>query len=157
MDEASYLDIADVIETESPRASDDLRQLWRRIAFSILIRNTDDHLRNHGFLRTGAGGWTLSPAFDLNPDPRPGTAYLRTAIDQNTTEARVDVLMEVAELFGLRDDEARTTLAAVVTATSKWQRAARREGLESDAIDKMTRAFDHDQSKLARDIVGSLV
>ena len=64
-DEGSYLDIAGVIERQSPDASDDLRQLWRRIAFSILIRNTDDHLRNHGFLRTSTAGWSLAPAFDL--------------------------------------------------------------------------------------------
>ncbi len=63
-DRGSYLDIADVIERHSPIAGADLAELWRRIAFSILISNTDDHLRNHGFLRTSSAGWTLSPAFD---------------------------------------------------------------------------------------------
>lgn len=70
-DQGSYLEIADVIERKSVQAEVDLIELWRRIAFSILISNTDDHLRNHGFLRTSSAGWTLSPAFDLNPDPSP--------------------------------------------------------------------------------------
>ena len=69
---ASYLDIGAAIEQHSPAATTDLRQLWRRVAFGILISNTDDHLRNHGFLHAGGASWTLSPAFDLNPNPQPG-------------------------------------------------------------------------------------
>jgi hypothetical protein len=98
----SYLEIADVIVRHSPSATEDLREMWRRIAFSVLISNLDDHLRNHGFLRTSTAGWSLSPAFDLNPDPRAGERYLNTAIDFDDTEARVDLLLDVAAGFASR-------------------------------------------------------
>lgn len=62
-EQASYLEIAQVLEERSPDAGSDLRELWRRIVFTILISNTDDHLRNHGFLRKSTAGWSLSPAF----------------------------------------------------------------------------------------------
>lgn len=86
----SYLEIADAIARLSPKATEDLEELWRRIAFSILISNFDDHLRNHGFLRTSTAGWSLSPAFDLNPDPRPGPRELTTAIDLDAADAELE-------------------------------------------------------------------
>ncbi|MEA3502729.1 MAG: HipA domain-containing protein, partial [Actinomycetota bacterium] len=92
-DTRSYLEIADAVSDRSPHATADLAQLWRRMAFNVLISNTDDHLRNHGFLYTGSGAWRLSPAFDLNPDPEPGPKYLATAIDDGETEARIDTLL----------------------------------------------------------------
>ena len=70
-DQRSYLEIAQVIEERSPSATAELRQLWRRWPLPILISNTDDHLRNHGFLHERGESWILSPAFDLNPSPRP--------------------------------------------------------------------------------------
>ena len=155
-EQGSYLDIADVIERHSPHADEDLRQLWRRIAFSILISNTDDHLRNHGFLRTSTAGWSLSPAFDLNPNPRSTPKYLSTAIDYDTTAARLDVLMNVAENFRLTGEEARSVLREVSTATSRWQTAARKAGLDRAAVELMAPAFEHDQAKEARAIVGGL-
>jgi serine/threonine-protein kinase HipA len=66
-DQRSYLEIAQVIEERSPAATVELCQLWRRICFTILISNTDDHLRNHGFLHERAESWRMSPAFDMNP------------------------------------------------------------------------------------------
>lgn len=153
-DHGSYLDIAGVIEGHSPKTSDDLRQLWRRIAFSILISNTDDHLRNHGFLRASSAGWILAPAFDLNPDPRPGPKHLSTAIDFNDTSASVDRLMDVAEYFRLADGEARQVLGEVSDATSQWRKVADEAGLGRGAIEQMAPAFEHDQAKLARQIIG---
>ena len=137
-------------------ASEDLRQLWRRIAFSILICNTDDHLRNHGFLRTSTAGWSLSPAFDLNPDPRPGPKYLSTAVDYDTTAARLDPLMGVAEYFRLTGDEAGAVLRDVGGATSRWRAAAQKVGLDRAALEQMAVAFEHEQAEVAREIVGSL-
>jgi serine/threonine-protein kinase HipA len=151
-EQGSYLDIADVIERHSPNASEDLWQLWRRIAFSILISNTDDHLRNHGFLRTSTAGWTLSPAFDLNPDPGPGPKYLSTAIDYDTAAARLDVLMDVAEYFRLNGDEARAVLRDVTEATSGWRGAAQDIGLGHNAVEEMAPAFEHEQASAAREI-----
>jgi serine/threonine-protein kinase HipA len=149
-EQGSYLDIAEVIERLCSNPTSDLRQLWRRIALSILISNTDDHLRNHGFLRTGTAGWSLSPAFDLNPDPRPGPKYLSTAIDYDTAAARVDVLMGVAEHFRLTDEEARTVLGEVTGATSKWRPEARKVRLDRAAIEQMAPAFEHGEAERAR-------
>jgi serine/threonine-protein kinase HipA len=149
-DRGSYLDIADVIERHSPRATADLRELWRRIAFSILISNTDDHLRNHGFLRADTAGWSLSPAFDLNPDPRPGPKHLSTAIDYSSTEARLDALLDVAELFRLAHTAARDVVREVAEATSGWRAVAEEHGLDATAIGRMAGAFEHEQADIAR-------
>ena len=80
-EQRSYLEIAVVIEERSTAATADLRQLWRRMVFNVLISNTDDHLRNHGFLREPGESWRLSPAFDLNQTPASAPKYLSTAID----------------------------------------------------------------------------
>ncbi|HKG04780.1 MAG TPA: type II toxin-antitoxin system HipA family toxin [Conexibacter sp.] len=155
-DSGSYLDIADAIERHAPNAGADLRELWRRIAFTVLISNTDDHLRNHGFLRTSSAGWSLSPAFDLNPDPAPGSKRLSTAIGYDDNAARVDVLMDVAEHFRLTAGEAAATLHDVVEATSGWRREARTHGLSSAAVEQMEPAFEHAQADTARALVGAL-
>jgi serine/threonine-protein kinase HipA len=148
-DNGSYLDIADVVERQSPTAGHDLRQLWRRIAFSILISNTDDHLRNHGFLRTSTAGWSLSPAFDINPDPRPGEKYLSTAIDYDSTAARIDTLVDVAEYFRLAPDDTRAVLGEVIDAVGQWQMTARKLGLSRAEIEQMAPAFEHEQFEAA--------
>lgn len=148
-DAASYLDIADAIERQSPDTTADLRELWRRIAFSVLVSNTDDHLRNHGFLRVSTAGWTLAPAFDLNPDPRPGTKHLSTAIGSDTTAA-IGPLLEVAEFFRLRADEARTILSETAEATRGWRSVAEGLGLNRLAIADMAPAFEHEQARAAR-------
>jgi serine/threonine-protein kinase HipA len=151
-DRGSYLEIAEVIERHSHKAGQDLRQLWRRIAFSILISNTDDHLRNHGFLRSSTAGWTLSPAFDLNPDPSPGAKHLSTAIDLDDTVASIDTLMDVAEYFRLDVDDACHILGEVADATSRWQAVAAEAGLSHAEVEQMTPAFEHDQADLARQV-----
>jgi serine/threonine-protein kinase HipA len=151
-DERSYIDIAEAIEAESPRAGADLQELWRRIAFSVLIRNTDDHLRNHGFLRDTTAGWSLAPAFDLNPDPRPGPKLLSTAIDEYSREARVDTVMDVAETFTLGPADATRILGEVVKAVGGWRRAAADAGLDAAAMDRMARAFEHDEHERAREL-----
>ena len=154
-DTASYLDIVDAIETHSAATAADLHELWRRIAFSVLISNTDDHLRNHGFLRGSTAGWSLSPAFDLNPDPEPGRKRLHTAIDYDSDAARLDLLMEVAEHFRLDADEAGTILAEVAGATGEWRGAARRAGLDRNEIERMAPAFEHDQTAAARGLLAA--
>ena len=154
-DQGSYLDIVDVIERHSPSAGEDLRQLWRRVAFSVLISNTDDHLRNHGFLRTSTAGWSLSPAFDLNPDPSPGARELSTLIDYDTAAARIDTLLAVAEYFRLDRERAEAILGAVAAATESWRMAARETGLTKAEIERMESAFEHEQAELARDTTGA--
>lgn len=155
-DSGSYLEIADVIVRHSPSASQDLRELWRRIAFSVLISNFDDHLRNHGFLRTSTAGWSLSPAFDLNPDPRGADRYLSTAIDLDDAEARIDLVLDVAPEFRLKTPDALEALAHVHAAVSRWRTVARDLGAGDDELDLMAAAFEHDAgSEAAERIAGA--
>jgi serine/threonine-protein kinase HipA len=141
-DERTYLDIVEVIEEESDRATADLHELWRRIAFSILVSNTDDHLRNHGFLRATSGGWSLAPAFDLNPNPEPGRKFLTTSIDGSSNEASLELLLDVADLFRLREEEARAVVRSVSDATSRWRDVAGKAGLDRASIGVMEPAFE---------------
>ncbi len=148
--QGSYLEIAEVIEERSPAATKDLRQLWRRIALSILISNTDDHLRNHGFLHERGESWSLSPAFDLNPDPRPGPKFLSTAIDFAETRASVDSLIGVAGYFRLSSGEAIEVLADVARAAARWREVAASHGLKQRDIEAMEPAFEHPEADRAR-------
>jgi serine/threonine-protein kinase HipA len=146
-DQRSYLEIAEVIEQRSPMATAELAQLWRRIAFNILISNTDDHLRNHGFLHQSRDVWTLSPAFDLNPTPNSGVKRLSTRIDFDSTLAIVETLISVAPYFRLNDDSAVEILAEVVRAVARWPYVARSYGLQQRELDVMEPAFDHDETR----------
>jgi serine/threonine-protein kinase HipA len=150
-DVGSYLDIADVIESESERPTDDLHELWRRVVFSVLVSNFDDHLRNHGFLRLTDAGWRLSPVFDVNPDPgRPRDRHLHTAIDGDETEASIALVLEVADAFRLRRADAVGVVAAVAAAVEVWPEVARRTGLPATEIEAMRPAFEHDAASEAR-------
>lgn len=140
-DVRSYLEIAEVVEERSPAATAELEQLWRRIVFSVLISNTDDHLRNHGFLHDGARNWRLSPAFDINPNPAPGEKHLRTAIDDTETMASIDLTLEVAEFFRLDSRRATQVLAEVRDAAAKWRTVAAQMGLSRAEIEGMAPAF----------------
>jgi len=142
-EQRSYLDIAETIEEVSPHATEDLQELWRRIAFSVLTSNTDDHLRNHGFLHVGSGQCKLSPAFDLNPNPAAGTKYLTTAIDEVETRASIDLVVSIADFFRLSPDEAHQQVATVRAAVSGWSRVAAAVGLDRAEISRMRPAFDH--------------
>jgi serine/threonine-protein kinase HipA len=149
-DQRSYLEIAGVIEERSAATTADLHQLWRRMAFSILISNTDDHLRNHGFLHERADSWSLSPAFDLNPNPDPGPKELSTAIDFSDTRASVDTLMEVAEYFRLNAEKATDVLTRVSSAVGRWRAVAATYGLQQADINAMEPAFEHAERKRAQ-------
>ncbi|MEV6285275.1 HipA domain-containing protein [Kribbella sp. NPDC051770] len=152
-DTGSYLDIGSAIEERSAAATAELRDLWRRIVFSVLISNVDDHLRNHGFVRA-YNAWTLSPAFDLNPDPSPGAKYLATAINEDETDASIELALEVAELFRLTPSEALGIAAEVSRATSRWAEVAARQGQTKKQIDEMAPAFEHAQAVAARKLDG---
>jgi serine/threonine-protein kinase HipA len=149
-DQRSYLEIAEVLEERSTAATAELRQLWRRIAFSILISNTDDHLRNHGFLHERGDSWMLSPAFDLNPNPQPGSNDLSTAIDYTDTRASVDTLMSVADYFRLDASDALKVLAKVIRAVTRWRTVAKSHGLLQHDLDAMESAFEHAEGERAR-------
>lgn len=152
-DQRSYLDIGEVIEEQSPSATQDLLQLWRRMVFSVLISNTDDHLRNHAFLHVGKASWRLSPAFDLNPNPLPGPKYLSTAINEVETEARIDVLLDVAPYFRLDTGAAVSVVGEIVAAVAGWKVAAQRVGLSQLEIQQMEPAFSHDAADQAASLI----
>jgi serine/threonine-protein kinase HipA len=151
-EQASYLEIGQAIEERSPDAVADLRELWRRIVFTILISNTDDHLRNHGFLRKSTAGWSLSPAFDLNPNPEGGARQLATAIDEHDTRASIATALGVAGLFRASEVQARTIVAEVSAATGRWREVARATGLGAQQIARLEPAFEHEQSVAAREL-----
>jgi serine/threonine-protein kinase HipA len=152
-DQRSYLEIAQVIEEQSPAVTDELRQLWRRICFTILISNTDDHLRNHGFLHERAESWRLSPAFDMNPNPAPGPKELSTAVDFNDFHASIDTLMGIAEYCRMDAREAVDVLAQVTSAVGHWRTTAISQGLPQAEIEKMEPAFEHAERDRAESIV----
>jgi serine/threonine-protein kinase HipA len=148
-DPRSYLEIAEVIESESPRATEDLRELWSRSGLFILISNTDDHLRNHGFLKTIAAGWELAPAFDINPNPQAAVDEFATPIDDES-ERTIDVLIGVADYFRIREDQARLILVNLGEVTSHWRAVAAALGLGKDAVEEMAPAFENHQSTAVR-------
>src|ERR1039458_5776797 len=154
-DQRSYLEIAEVIEERSTAATADLRQLWRRIAFSILISNTDDHLRNHGFLHERGESWTLSPAFDLNPNPDPGPKDLSTAIDFTDTRASLDNLVGVADYFRLDTSDALDVLAEGTRAAARWRTVATSHGLLQRDLDAMEPTFQYAETERAQTLTGS--
>jgi serine/threonine-protein kinase HipA len=148
----SYLEIAEVIRRFGAKTRADLAELWRRMVFNILISNTDDHLRNHGFLYAGGGGWTLSPAYDLNPVPvEVKPRFLSTAIgeDPNDTTASLVLAMEVAEYFDLGEEEARSTASEVAQVTRQWADRAQEMGIPGTEINLISSAFEHEDLALA--------
>lgn len=150
-EQRSYLEIADEIRRHGAFPHRDLQALWRRIVFNILISNTDDHLRNHGFLYVGPRGWTLSPAYDLNPVPtdvRP--RILSTAIDLDDATPSLDLAFEVAQYFGFDNEEAAATAVQMGRAVGSWSAEAERVGLSKGEIDRMASAFEHDDLQALR-------
>jgi serine/threonine-protein kinase HipA len=150
-EQGSYIEIAETLEEHSPHAAAELRELWRRIVFNVLISNTDDHLRNHGFLRTSTAGWSLSPAFDLNPNPEGETKRLSTAIDEDDTLASLESASEVAEVFGLTEQDSELVVAEVTRGTDNWRGVATSTGLGKAEIERMEPAFEHHERELARE------
>lgn len=118
----------------------DLQQLWRRIVFSIAIQNTDDHLRNHGFLLTESG-WRLSPAYDVNPDPQ----AVGLALNINEFDNSLDFVLalEVAPLFRLDESSAQTILEQVSTSVGNWRSVARELDISRAEQERMRLAFEH--------------
>ena len=147
-----YTEIAEMLVDHAVAPTQDLRELWRRIAFSIAIHNTDDHLRNHGFLRTGAG-WTLAPAFDVNPNPDTGTQRV-TGI--GGARARVDevaALLRYAELFDIDGQRAQSVLGEVTSAIGRWREVAARNGVIPTEMARFHAAFEGGHKALVQAIL----
>lgn len=135
----NYTEIADFLTQYGMNPNDDLRELWMRILFSVLISNTDDHLRNHGFLHFDQG-WKLSPAYDLNPSLE-RTDMLHTAIADDNNDATIENALRYAEYFRVSDTEAKLIVNNMKTIIGTWQQVARRYGLSQAEITRMAPAF----------------
>ncbi|MBA3563841.1 MAG: type II toxin-antitoxin system HipA family toxin [Gammaproteobacteria bacterium] len=146
----SYLEIADALRQHGAQPGDDMRELWRRIVFTVLISNVDDHMRNHGFLYTGTDGWVLSPAYDLNPMPvdvKP--RILSTAIDDEDQTASLECAFSVAEYFDLDEEEAQGIAGEVGRVVSQWRAEATRLGISNTECTRMKSAFAHADLEMA--------
>ncbi|MFV0339701.1 MAG: type II toxin-antitoxin system HipA family toxin [Parachlamydiaceae bacterium] len=140
----SYLEIADAIRQMSGFPNNDLEALWRRIVFSVLISNVDDHLRNHAFLYLGTS-WRLSPAYDLNPTPldiKP--RILSTSIDRIDATASLDLAMSVAHYFNVDKIRSKKIILEVGQAVATWRLEAKNFSIKKSEVDRMATAFDHD-------------
>jgi len=137
---ASYLDLAEFIMQNGASPDADLEELWRRIVFYISISNTDDHLRNHGFLLTDKG-WTLSPAYDINPVPT-GTG-LSLNISTTDNALSIDLALEVAEYFRVSDEKATEIISVIQSEVSKWESIAEKVGIPKAERNVMAKAFKY--------------
>ena len=136
----SYMDIADSIRQFGARPKEDLFELWKRIVFSILISNTDDHLRNHGFLYVNQKGWKLSPLYDVNPS-NDNKNILSTYITENDNSQSLDLALEVCEYFEVNKQNAEILIQKMKTVVKSWRTVAKGFGLASSEISKMESAF----------------
>jgi serine/threonine-protein kinase HipA len=147
----SYPEIVDALAEHGARAREDAQALYRRMVFNVLVSNVDDHLRNHGFLWLGASGWTLSPAYDLNPTPTDLKArILTTNIDLDEGTCSLDLVEGVADYFSLSLAKARAVIREVAAATAGWRLVASEAGARPAEITRMASAFEHDDLAKAR-------
>jgi len=137
-DGASYLELADFIIRKGANVNRDLEELFRRIVFSICVSNTDDHLRNHGFLLTSEG-WILSPAYDINPNP--SGAGLKLNISTHDNSLDLNLATEVAPYFRLTAIQTNTIIQNTTSAVSQWQQTAKNYNIPRDEQDRMSQAF----------------
>ena len=146
----SYPELVDALTAHGAQAKEDARQLYRRVVFNVLVSNVDDHLRNHGFLWSGQGGWVLSPAYDLNPTPVDVKArILTTNINLDEGTCSVELLQETAGYFGLGDRQACTIIREVAEVTRSWQAVAEEVGARRAEITRMASAFEHEDLQAA--------
>jgi serine/threonine-protein kinase HipA len=137
-DAPSYLNIVEFIQFSGSSVDEDLSQLWRRIVFNITISNTDDHLRNHGFILT-AKGWRLSPAFDINPSiDKDGLAI---NIDMEDNQLDIEIAKQVGVYFRLGEKQMNQIIDQVKSSVSQWQKLAGEIGISRAEQTMMAPAF----------------
>jgi serine/threonine-protein kinase HipA len=137
-DGISYFELAEFISENGANISEDLEELWRRIVFNICVTNTDDHLRNHGFILSSSG-WLLSPAYDINPIET-GTG-LKLNISDNDNSLDLELAMEVHEFFRLSKERAIVIMNEVRTAVRTWKEVATKYGLSRAEQELKSLAF----------------
>ncbi|MEX1190544.1 MAG: HipA domain-containing protein [Brumimicrobium sp.] len=134
----SYLELVEFIITQGANVNNDLQQLWRRIVFSICVSNTDDHLRNHGFILTPKG-WVLSPAYDINPVETGTGLKLNISEDDNTLN--LDLAVEVCSYFRLKENRAHEIIKEVKSAVKNWRNVATKYGISNTEQNLKDMAF----------------
>ena len=139
----SYLELVEFITTQGANINEDLEQLWRRIVFSICVSNTDDHLRNHGFILR-PGGWVLSPAFDINPVETGRGLKLNISEDDNALD--LNLALEVCIYFRLKEDRAIEIIEEVKAAVKDWQSVATKYGISRAEQELKSMAFSRAES-----------
>lgn len=149
-EDRSYTEIADAIRAHGHAPTQDVRQLWRRLVFNLLITNVDDHLQNHGFLHVAHGQWRLAPAFDINPFPDKERESKTWLSEQDGPITDVGMLLARAAYFGLDQAQARAVLAEVHAAVANWRQVALSAdvGLRQLELDDFAPAFEHEQMTL---------
>ncbi len=148
--EHSYTELVDALRQHGNQPAADIEELWRRIAFSILITNVDDHLLNHGFLHVDHGQWRLAPAFDINPFPE-RVRELKTWVSEEVgPEATIEALMSVTPYFRIADARAKAVLGEVEAAVATWREEGRALGLAGADLESFADAFEHAEREAAR-------
>ncbi|MEM6411553.1 MAG: type II toxin-antitoxin system HipA family toxin, partial [Pseudomonadota bacterium] len=146
-----YTDIADVIRQISSKPVEDLHELWRRIIFTILVSNKDDHLKNHGFIYAGNDRWRLSPAFDINPSPSRHRVLETGIIQGGSFDASLEIALEACEFFEVKRESAEAQISEMAkTIAEGWRQALRDQGSSADEVRVYTDAFEHDEATKAR-------
>ena len=135
----SFTEIAETLIQYGAQPDKDLEELWRRMVFGIMISNTDNHLRNHGFLFFN-NGWTLSPVYDLNPNIE--KSDFSVSIDETGAESTIELAIKTARDFRLSDVRAKAILDEVKTAVADWRKVAKSLGLSERNIETMESAFN---------------
>ena len=145
-----HAEIADALRQHGAASRDDLCELWRRMVFSVLVSNTDNHLRNHGFLYEGQRGWRLSPAYDMNPVPVDiGPRVLATGIVPGDAGMSLGLALQEAGYYGLQPAQAEAVAAEVGAAVARWRAVAAGLGAREGEINRMASAFEHDDLRAA--------
>ena len=136
---ASYLEIVDFLTNNGADIENDLTELWRRIVFNIFISNTDDHLRNHGFILTDRG-WILSPVFDINPNEDGSGLSLNISLDDNALD--LDIPLEIAEYFRLNKEIGLKIIDQIRKSVSNWRNVANKYQLPKSEQEFLAKVFD---------------
>ena len=147
---AYYTDIADVIRQISREPRIDLRELWKRIVFTILVSNTDDHLKNHGFVYSGRGMWRLSRAFDINPSPDRHRILATGIMSDEPFDASLSLALEASIFFEYDRSEARKVAKDIAEIMNgNWRKEMRSQGMSSKELKIYEPAFEHDDTEAA--------
>lgn len=150
----AYTVLADGIRQFGDDVTGDLKELWRRMVFSLLASNYDDHMWNHGFLMKSPGRWALSPAYDLNPVPEMDRIHTaKTSISEDGQEPSIAEALRVASRFGLKATEAKKLLKEIYDAVSIWREVGRQLHLSTATLDAYESAFNHPLMDEARGLV----